>query len=36
MEFPAHKMGREWRFDTDELDAWLRNEKSSQKDIEVK
>jgi len=21
---PAHKMGREWRFDAAELDAWLK------------
>jgi len=21
---PAHKMGREWRFDADELDRWIK------------
>ena len=21
---PAHKMGREWRFDAEELDEWLK------------
>lgn len=24
---PAHKMGREWRFDAAELDHWLRSGK---------
>lgn len=24
---PAHKMGREWRFDAEELDAWLKSGK---------
>jgi excisionase family DNA binding protein len=23
-KLPAHKMGREWRFDADELDRWLK------------
>jgi excisionase family DNA binding protein len=23
-KLPAHKMGREWRFDADELDMWLK------------
>jgi excisionase family DNA binding protein len=22
---PAHKMGREWRFDAEELDEWIRH-----------
>jgi excisionase family DNA binding protein len=22
---PAHKMGREWRFDAEELDRWLKS-----------
>ena len=24
---PAHKMGREWRFDAEELDEWLKGGK---------
>jgi len=24
---PAHKAGREWRFDADELDEWLKSGK---------
>ncbi len=26
---PAHKMGREWRFDAEELDEWLKAGKLS-------
>jgi len=24
-EIPAHKMGRVWRFDVEEIDKWLRD-----------
>ncbi|MBF0420139.1 MAG: helix-turn-helix domain-containing protein [Magnetococcales bacterium] len=27
---PAHKIGREWRFDADELDAWLKSDSECQ------
>lgn len=27
---PAHKMGRVWRFDEEELDQWLRSDKQDQ------
>ena len=26
-KLPAHKAGREWRFDADELDEWLKSGK---------
>ena len=25
---PAHKIGREWRFDAEELDTWMRSGKA--------
>ena len=24
-DIPAHKMGREWRFDAEELDRWVKS-----------
>lgn len=33
---PAHKMGREWRFDAEELDAWIRTENSTDVESEGK
>lgn len=32
---PAHKMGREWRFDAEELDAWLKSD-NEQREASVK
>jgi excisionase family DNA binding protein len=31
---PAHKMGREWRFDAEELDEWLKSGKSNLEIVE--
>lgn len=31
---PAHKMGREWRFDAEELDEWLKSGQSSLEIVE--
>lgn len=28
-KIPAHKVGRAWRFDPDELDDWLKSDKHS-------
>ena len=28
-EMPAHKVGRLWKFDKDEVDAWVRSGKGS-------
>ncbi|MFE9084630.1 methylation-associated defense system helix-turn-helix domain-containing protein MAD1 [Brevundimonas sp. NPDC003935] len=28
-EMPAHKVGRLWKFQTDEVDAWVRHGKAS-------
>lgn len=25
-DFPAHKLGRQWRFYLDEVDAWVRSQ----------
>lgn len=32
---PAHKMGREWRFDAEELDAWLKSDREK-REVPVK
>ena len=26
-EIPSHKAGREWRFDAEELDEWMKSDK---------
>lgn len=31
-EIPAHKAGREWRFDAEELDEWMKSGKSTSPD----
>lgn len=37
-DMPAHKVGRLWKFKTDEVDDWVRNGKSSDdhKEIETR
>ncbi len=30
-DLPAHRMGRVWRFDVDELDAWVKNHRAIDK-----
>jgi len=30
-DLPAHRMGRVWRFDVDELDAWVKNSHQTKK-----
>jgi excisionase family DNA binding protein len=33
-EIPAHKVGREWRFDAEELDRWIKSEKCSSTELD--
>lgn len=35
-EMPAHKVGRLWKFDKDEVDAWVRSGKGSSSSEESK
>jgi excisionase family DNA binding protein len=37
-DMPAHKVGRLWKFKTDEVDGWVRNGQATdeQKEIETK
>lgn len=35
-EMPAHKVGRLWKFKTDEVDDWVRNGKASDDPKEAK
>lgn len=37
-DMPAHKVGRLWKFKTDEVDGWVRNGQAAdeQKEIETK
>ncbi|MCF7971358.1 MAG: helix-turn-helix domain-containing protein [Methylococcaceae bacterium] len=33
-QLPAHKMGKLWKFKTEEVDAWVRNGSARDKDEE--
>ncbi len=31
-ELPGHKVGRSWRFDQDEVDAWIKSRRQGKKE----